>query len=79
METAKGLRPDNFYHGTSIALAIQAYGLDVSQAGTNAGALLGPGVYCTTTWGAAWPGRLLHDRGKGHGLCERGPRGRHHL
>jgi len=51
METAKGLRPDTFYHGTSIeaALEIQEYGFDVSRAGTNAGSLLGPGVYCTTT------------------------------
>jgi len=50
METSKGLRPDTFYHGTSIeaALAVQAYWFDVSRAGTNAGALLGPGVYCTT-------------------------------
>ena len=51
MQTVKGLRPDTFYHGTSIeaALAIQAYGFDVARAGTNAGALLGLGVYCTTT------------------------------
>lgn len=51
MEKAKGLRPDTFYHGTSIeaALRIQVTGFDVSRAGTNAGALLGPGIYCTTT------------------------------
>ena len=46
-----GKRPDTFYHGTSIeaALKIQAYGFDVALSGSNAGALLGPGVYCTTT------------------------------
>ena len=51
MQTVKGLRPDTFYLGISIeaALAIQAYGFDVARAGTNAGALLGLGVYCTTT------------------------------
>ena len=46
-----GPGPGTFYHGTSIeaALAIQATGFDATRASTNAGALLGPGVYCTTT------------------------------
>jgi len=46
-----GQRPDTFYHGTSIesALKIQAYGFDVALSRSSAGALLGPGVYCTTT------------------------------
>jgi len=46
-----GQRPDTFYHGTSIedALKIQAYGFDVALSRSNAGALLGLGVYCTTT------------------------------
>ena len=41
----------SLYHGTSIdaALKIQAHGFDVALSGSNAGALLGPGVYCTTT------------------------------
>ena len=39
-----------FFHGTSIdaAMSIQASGFKVSLSGSNAGALLGPGVYCTT-------------------------------
>ena len=39
------------YHGTSIeaALAIQSGGFRVDLSGTNAGAMLGDGVYCTTT------------------------------
>jgi hypothetical protein len=43
--------PRSFYHGTSIeaAFKIQETGFRVDLAGSNAGALLGPGVYCTTT------------------------------
>lgn len=45
------LRPDTFYHGTSIAaaLSIQEHGFRADLAGTNAGTLLGPGVYFTAT------------------------------
>ena len=44
-------KPRHFYHGTSIeaALRIQETGFRVDLAGTNAGALLGAGVYCTTS------------------------------
>lgn len=44
-------RPRLFYHGTSIeaALKIQESGFRVDLSGTNAGDLLGPGIYCTTT------------------------------
>lgn len=44
-------RPKTFYHGTSVeaALSIQANGFDPERSGSNAGALLGKGVYCTTT------------------------------
>ncbi len=44
-------RPTVFYHGTSLEaiLAIQESGFRVDLAGTNAGAMLGPGVYITTT------------------------------
>ena len=40
-----------FYHGTSVeaAMSIQATGFDVSRSGSNAGAMLGPGLYVTTT------------------------------
>ena len=40
-----------FYHGTSLeaALSIQDVGFRVDLSGTNAGAMLGPGVYITTT------------------------------
>ena len=40
-----------FYHGTSLeaALAIQSTGFRVDLSGTNAGAMLGDGVYITTT------------------------------
>ena len=40
-----------FYHGTSVeaAMSIQATGFDVSRTGSNAGAMLGPGLYVTTT------------------------------
>jgi hypothetical protein len=43
--------PATFYHGTSIeaAFKIQKTGFRVDLAGSNAGALLGPGVYCSTT------------------------------
>lgn len=43
-------RPSVFYHATSLqaALCIQAEGFRVDLSGTNAGARLGPGVYCTT-------------------------------
>ena len=43
--------PTTFYHGTSIeaAFKIQDTGFRVDLAGSNAGALLGDGVYCTTT------------------------------
>jgi len=46
-----GLRPNIFYHGTSVetAWSIQANGFDAARSGKNAGALLGPGVYCTAT------------------------------
>ncbi len=39
------------YHGTSLlaALSIQKNGFDVSKSGTNAGTMLGNGVYVTTT------------------------------
>ena len=39
------------YHGTSFeaAISIQRGGFRVGLAGTNAGARLGPGVYCSTT------------------------------
>ena len=39
------------YHGTSLEaiLAIQESGFRVDLSGTNAGAMLGPGVYVTTT------------------------------
>jgi len=39
------------YHGTSLeaALAIQREGFRIDLSGTNAGAMLGDGVYCTTT------------------------------
>jgi len=45
------LRPSTFYHGTSVeaALSIQQKGFDPERSGSNAGALLGKGVYCTTT------------------------------
>jgi hypothetical protein len=44
-------RPTEFYHGTSLEaiLAIQDSGFRVDLSGTNAGAMLGPGVYITTT------------------------------
>ena len=44
-------RPTTFYHGTSpeAALSIQTNGFDPERSGSNAGALLGKGVYCTTT------------------------------
>ena len=40
-----------FYHGTSLeaALKIQDEGFRVDLSGTNAGKMLGPGLYCTTT------------------------------
>lgn len=40
----------DFYHGTSIeaAMSIQATGFRVDLSGTNAGAMLGPGLYITT-------------------------------
>ena len=45
------MAPGKFYHGTSIeaALSIQKDGFDPGRSGSNAGALLGKGVYCTTT------------------------------
>ena len=44
-------RITEFYHGTSVeaATSIQATGFDVSRSGSNAGAMLGPGLYVTTT------------------------------
>ena len=44
-------RITEFYHGTSVeaAMSIQANGFDVSRSGSNAGAMLGPGLYVTTT------------------------------
>ena len=50
VDTEQG-RPDVFYHGTNVeaALLIQAGGFRADLSGTNAGARLGPGVYCTTT------------------------------
>jgi hypothetical protein len=43
--------PSEFYHGTSLeaALSIQKAGFRVELSGTNAGAMLGDGVYITTT------------------------------
>ena len=43
--------PATFYHGTSIetAFKIQETGFRDDVSGSNVGALLGPGVYCTTT------------------------------
>ena len=43
--------PSEFYHGTSLAAAlkIQEEGFRVDLSGSNAGDLLGPGVYMTTT------------------------------
>ena len=43
--------PTEFYHGTSLeaALTIQEKGFDVDLSGSNAGAMLGPGVYITTS------------------------------
>lgn len=40
-----------FYHGTSLdaAMKIQTEGFRVDLSGTNAGKMLGPGLYCTTT------------------------------
>jgi hypothetical protein len=40
-----------FYHGTSLeaALSIQKHGFDVEKSGTNAGAMLGPGLYVTAS------------------------------
>ena len=45
------MAPSTFYHGTSIeaAFKIQETGFRVDLAGSNAGALLGDGVYCTTS------------------------------
>jgi len=50
-DMSQPLRPTTFYHGTSIkaALSIQKDGFDPELSGSNAGALLGKGVYCTTT------------------------------
>jgi len=47
---AKEVHSNIFYHGTSIeaALAIQDHGFDITLSGSNAGPLLGSGVYCTT-------------------------------
>ena len=44
-------RISEFYHGTSVeaAMSIRATGFDVSRSGSNAGAMLGPGLYVTTT------------------------------
>ena len=44
-------RISEFYHGTSVeaAMSIRATGFDVSRSGSNAGAMLGPGLYITTT------------------------------
>ena len=55
-------RPTIFYHGTSVeaALAIQEKGFDPERSGTNAGALLGKGVYCTTTLEKAMHLSLIH-------------------
>ena len=43
--------PREFYHGTSLeaALAIQRDGFNVELSGSNAGAMLGDGLYITTT------------------------------
>eukprot|EP01046_Picozoa_sp_COSAG06_P040486 COSAG06_NODE_4905_length_3870_cov_2.133121_4_plen_341_part_00 len=40
-----------FYHGTSLenALSIQTHGFDVKRSGTNAGAMLGSGLYVTAS------------------------------
>ena len=44
-------RISEFYHGTSVeaAMSIRATGFDVSRSGSNSGAMLGPGLYITTT------------------------------
>ena len=44
-------RPKTVYHGTSLdgAIKIQQNGFDVGLSGTNAGAMLGKGLYVTTT------------------------------
>jgi len=44
------IRPEIFYHGTSVnaALQIQARGFDITCSGSGAGNLLGKGIYCTT-------------------------------
>jgi hypothetical protein len=49
---ARGRAPTAFYHGTPAlenVLAIQKQGFDVGRAGANAGAMLGAGVYVTTS------------------------------
>lgn len=48
--TTSSRKPNIFYHATSLeaALRIQDQGFRVDLSGTNAGARLGPGVYCTT-------------------------------
>jgi len=45
------MQPTTFYHGTSIeaAFKIQDEGFRVDLSGSNAGALLGNGIYCSTT------------------------------
>ena len=57
--------PTEFYHGTSLeaALSIQEHGFRVDLSGTNAGALLGAGVYMTTTLNKA----LQYAKGNPHG------------
>jgi hypothetical protein len=57
--------PSEFYHGTSLdaALTIQQTGFCVGLSGTNAGAMLGNGVYMTTTLEKA----LNYAKDKPHG------------
>ena len=58
--------PDFLYHGTSVdaAVNIQCEGFDVDRSGSNAGAMLGPGVYCTTSLQKA----LYYVHGEGGGV-----------
>ena len=56
-----------FYHGTSLeaALSIQNSGFDASRSGSNAGTLLGNGVYVTDQLSKA----MNYTEGKPHGGC----------
>ena len=56
-----------YYHGTSLqaALSIQRAGFDVGRSGSNAGRLLGDGVYVTDQLGKA----MRYAQGRPHGCC----------